>query len=142
MDILRSPRALLGVLLVAALAVAAAGCGSAPRTSPVSDSSHSRLLRVSLTDEGCSPKKLTARSGSLTFVVTNGGTKRVSELEVLKPNGVVLGEKEHVVGKLGGSFTLRLGPGHYVLACPLPGGGGNGKLVVTGKPLSLGAGGG
>jgi iron uptake system component EfeO len=60
----------------------------------------------------------------------------VSELEVLKPNGVILGEKENLVGNEGGSFTLRLGPGRYILACPLPLGGGNGTLVVTGKPLA------
>lgn len=89
------------------------------------------MLKVTLTDKGCSPRKLTAKSGSLTFVVANGGTKRVSELEVLKTNGVVLGEKEDIVGDVTGTFTLRLGPGRYILACPLPEGGGNGTLVVT-----------
>jgi iron uptake system component EfeO len=45
-----------------------------------------------------------------------------------------------VVGKNdSGTFALKLGPGHYVLACPLPLGGGNGMLVVTGKPVSVSA---
>lgn len=118
--------------LAAVLAVATAGCGSGSASDDPKPS-HRQLLRVTLTDKGCSPKKLVAKSGSITFVVTNGGTKRVDELEVLKPNGVVLGEKEDIVSGVGRSFTLRLGPGHYILACPIPGGGGNGALVVTGR---------
>ena len=72
----------------------------------------------------------------MTFVVVNGGTRLVDEFEVRKRNGVILGEKEDVVGEVRGSFTLTLGPGRYVLACPLPMGGGHGTLVVTGKPAS------
>jgi len=117
-------------LLATLLAVVTAGCGS---DSSTSNPSHRQVLRVTLTDRGCSPKKLAAKSGSITFVVSNGGTKRVDELEVLKPNGVVLGEKEDVLGKVVRSFTVRLGPSHYILACPIPGGGGNGTLVVTGR---------
>ncbi len=53
---------------------------------------------------------------------------------------MILGERENVVGKNdSGTFALKLGPGHYVLACPLPLGGGNGTLVVTGKPISVSA---
>ena len=74
----------------------------------------------------------------MTFVVVNGGTNKVSELEVRKTNGVILGERENVVGKdNSGTFALRLGPGHYVLACPLPLGGGNGTLVVSGKSIAV-----
>jgi iron uptake system component EfeO len=127
-------RALIAGLSTAALATTATGCGSG------SHSSHTpprQVLKVTLTDKGCSQTKLAAKSGPMTFVVVNGGTKRASELEVRKTNGVILGEKENVVGNVSGSFTLRLGPGHYVLACPLPEGGGNGTLAVTGKPVSL-----
>lgn len=94
------------------------------------------MLKVTLTDKGCSPKKLVAKSGPTAFVVVNGGTKKVNELEVMKANGVVLGEREHVVGNSGRSFNLRLRPGRYILVCPLPLGGGNGTLLVTGTPLS------
>jgi iron uptake system component EfeO len=116
------------------VAAAVTGCNSS------ADSSHSsgrQVLKVTLTDKGCAPTKLSARSGPITFVVVNGGTKRVSELEVRKTNGVILGERENVVGNVSGTFSLRLGPGRYVLACPLPLGGGNGTLAVTGKPISL-----
>jgi iron uptake system component EfeO len=71
----------------------------------------------------------------MTFVAVNGGTKLVDELEVRKPNGVILGEHEEIVGDATGSFTLSLGPGRYVLACPLPMGGGHGTLGVTGAPI-------
>ena len=122
-------------VVAAALAGVATACGSG--SDPAPSSPGRQLLKVTLTDQGCSPKKLTARSGPMTFVVSNGGTKRSTELEVLKANGVVLGEKENVVGNLTGAFTLRLGPGHYILACPLPEGGGNGTLVVTGKAIAV-----
>ena len=92
-----------------------------------------QLLKVTLTNQGCSPKKMAAKSGSMTFVVSNGGTNKVTELELRKTNGVVLGESEHIVGDKSGAFSLRLGPGHYVLDCPLPLGGGHGTLVVTGR---------
>jgi iron uptake system component EfeO len=83
---------------------------------------------------------LSAKSGPITFVVVNGGTTKLSELEVRKANGVILGERENVVGKNdSGTFALKLGPGHYILTCPLPLGGGNGTLVVTGKPVSVSA---
>jgi high-affinity iron transporter len=118
--------------VIAALAAAATGCGSGSRSARAS---HFQLLKVTLTNKGCSPTKLAAESGPMTFVVVNGGTKKVTELEVRRPDGVVLGEKEGVIGDLGGSFSLRLGPGHYVLACPLPFGGGNGTLVVGGQPI-------
>jgi iron uptake system component EfeO len=125
--VIRRRHTSLAAILVAA---AAAGCGSG------SDPGSPRgpaLLKVTLTDKGCSPKKLAAKAGAITFVVANGGTKRASEVELRKPNGVILGEKEHIVGDVTGTFTLELDPGRYVLACPLPEGGGNATLVVTGK---------
>ena len=111
----------------------ATGCGSGGSGSDAPRSPKRQVFTVTLTDRGCSPTKLTARSGPMTFVAVNGGTKLVDELEVRKPNGVILGEQEDIVGKATGSFTLRLAPGRYVLACPRPGGGGHGTLVVTGK---------
>ena len=131
-DASRWGRALIAGILVSALALAAAGCGS---SSKVSHTSNRQLLKVTLTNRGCSPRRLKAKSGRMTFVVVNGGTKLVSELEVRKTNGVVLGEKENVVGRLGRTFSLKLAPGRYVLACPLPYGGGNGTLAVAGRSI-------
>jgi iron uptake system component EfeO len=122
--------------LAAALVPAANGCGSGSPSAATDTTPERQLLKVTLTNQGCSPKKLAAKSGPMTFVVSNGGTSKVTELEVRKNNGVILGEREHIVGDKSGTFSLRLGPGHYVLDCPLPLGGGHGALVVTGKPLS------
>jgi len=136
-DALRWRRVLTAGLSAAAVAAVVSACGSANATSTSGSRPGPEVLKVTLTDGGCSPKKLTTKAGALTFAVVNDGTKKVSELEVRKTDGVILGEKEGLVSDKHGSFTLRLGPGHYVLGCPLPLGGGNGTLVVTGKPISV-----
>lgn len=115
------------------IAATVAGCGSGSHASRVPQP---KVLRVALTNKGCSPKRLAAKSGPMRFLVKNSGTKRVSELEVLKMNGVLLGERENIFSHESGSFSLRLRPGHYILACPLlPYGGGDGTLVVTGARI-------
>jgi iron uptake system component EfeO len=128
------------VLLGAAFVLLAAGCGSGSSSSQ--SAPKRQQVKVTLTAKGCSPKKVATTSGPVTFVVSNPGTNKVTELEVRKPNGVILGERENLVARTRGAFTLRLGPGHYVLGCPLPDGipGGNGTLVVTGKPITVVAG--
>jgi iron uptake system component EfeO len=137
-DALRWRRALTTGLSAGAVGAVLTACGSGSPAARTDPPQHEQL-KVTLTDTGCSPKRLTTKAGPLTFAVVNGGTMKVSELEVRKTNGVILGEKEGLVGNRRGSFTLELGPGHYVLACPLPLGGGNGTLVVTGKPISVAA---
>src|SRR5262249_48124896 len=98
-----------------------------------SSSKAGQTLKVTLTDAGCSPAKLTARSGPVTFNVQNGGTGKVSELELKSPSGLILGERENIVSGITGSFSLVLQPGRYVLSCPNGDSGDNGVLVVTGK---------
>ena len=95
------------------LAVVAAGCGGSEAAT-----GGPQVLEVTLVDAGCSPENLEAKSGAVTFEVKNGGTSKVNELEVKLPNGILLGEKHNVVGDLGGSFTLTLQPGRYILSCP------------------------
>ena len=53
-------------------------------------------VELKLTDAGCSPATLKLDAGRTTFKVTNAGTGRVSELEVLKGSRI-LGEKENLV---------------------------------------------
>jgi iron uptake system component EfeO len=110
------------------LALAACGGGSNG-----SGSKDAQSLKVTLTDAGCSPTKLTAKSGPITFNVENGGTAKVSELELKSPSGLILGERENIVGGISGSFSLVLQPGRYVLSCPNGDQEDNGVLVVTGK---------
>jgi FTR1 family protein len=119
------------VLTLLVLALLAAGCGA---SSPPGG----QTLKVTLTDGGCSPSSLKAKSGTITFEVSNGGTSKVSELEVKRQDGVVLGEKENVVDGIKGGFTLVLQPGTYVLSCPNGGGNKDGELVVGGKRVAAG----
>jgi iron uptake system component EfeO len=112
-----------GVLVLPCVVLLAA-CGGAgkpdstppaPGTKPTS--SGPRTVEVKLTDAGCSPASLKLDAGRTTFKVTNAGTGRVSELEVLS-GARILGEKENLVAGLSGTFTLDLQPGRYTLSCP------------------------
>jgi iron uptake system component EfeO len=125
----RSGTTLPAVAVVAATAVLA-GCGG---NSAKTASGSAQKLDVSLTDAGCSPAKLDAKSGSITFNVKNGGTGKVSELELKSNKGIILGERENIVAGISDSFTLNLQPGNYVLNCPNGDSEDNGKLVVSGK---------
>jgi len=76
-----------------------------------------RTVEIKLTDAGCSPATIKLDAGRTTFKITNAGTGRVSEAEVLSGQRI-LGEKENLVAGLSGSFTLDLQPGQYTLSCP------------------------
>ena len=52
------------------------------------------------------------------FDITNGGTSKVSEMELKNASGIILGESENVVEGVPGSFSLNLKPGKYVVNCP------------------------
>ena len=74
----------------AALAAAAslAACGAA-------STKGGKLLAVTLTDAGCTPQHISVASGPVTFEVSNGGTSKVSEMELKNRSGVILGESEN-----------------------------------------------
>jgi FTR1 family protein len=120
-------KAQLMLAICAAIAAAAllAACGS---TSPKG----SKLLAVTLTDSGCTPQHISVTSGPVTFDVTNGGTSKVTEMELKDGSGVILGESENVVEGLKGKFSLNLGPGKYVVNCPAGDAEDQGTLVATG----------
>jgi FTR1 family protein len=129
--VLRPPRSRVAVAALAAVAVlVVAGCGGGGGAKTTSGTA--QTLSVTLTDQGCSPSRLHARSGPVTVNVSNGGTAKVSELE-LKKDGIILGERENIVSGIDGSFTLDLQPGRYVLNCPNGDSEDNGVLVVAGK---------
>ena len=112
--------------LAAVVALVVSGCGGG------SKDASGQTLQVTLSDSGCSPTKLTAASGPVTFEVRNGGTSKVSELELKSDSGIILGERENIVSGISGSFTLNLKTGRYVLSCPNGDEEDNGTLVVTG----------
>ena len=129
MRVSKKAKAKAQVMLAICAAIAAAAllaaCGSA---SPKG----SKVLAVTLTDSGCTPQHISVTSGPVTFDVTNGGTSKVSEMELKDGSGVILGESENVVEGLKGKFSLNLGPGKYVVNCPSGDAEDEGTLVATG----------
>jgi iron uptake system component EfeO len=121
------------VLVAVAASALAAGCGSGKKNGAASDGGTKQTLEVSLAESGCSPANLRAQTGTVTFNVSNSGTTKVSEFEVKNADGIILGERENIVGGISGSFTLDLAPGRYTISCPNGDTEDNGVLVVTGK---------
>jgi iron uptake system component EfeO len=112
-------------------AVLLAGCGSSA-TGPKGASK----VAMTLVDSGCTPSKVNVAAGPVTFEVTNGGTSKVSEMELKNNSGIILGEAENVVEGVPGHFSLNLHPGAYVVNCPNGSQEDQGKLVATGKAVS------
>jgi iron uptake system component EfeO len=121
------------VLPLCAAVLAACGGGSDP-AAPDSAPGGPKTVEVKLTDAGCDPAAIKLDAGRTTFKVTNAGTGRVSELEVLSGQRI-LGEKENLVAGLSGSFTLELQPGQYTMSCPGGTTAATGVLTVGGKAI-------
>jgi iron uptake system component EfeO len=115
-------------------AVALAACGG-------TTAKDGKQVAVTLTDSGCTPQRMSVPSGSVTFNVSNGGTSKVSEMELKDRSGVILGESENIVEGLKGRFSLNLEPGQYVVNCPTGSAEDQGTLVASGSaaPLPKGA---
>lgn len=111
------------VVVITAAALLLTACGSSDDKS--GGSAGSEQVAVKLTDAGCEPATLKLNAGPTEFKVTNGGTGRVSEFEVLSGSRI-LGEKENLVAGLSGTFTVNLKPGTYSISCP------GGKTAATG----------
>jgi FTR1 family protein len=119
--------------LVLAAALLLVACGSSDDDGGGS-AAGTKQVAVKLTDAGCEPATMKLTAGRTEFKVTNGGTGRVSEFEVLSGSRI-LGEKENLVAGLSGSFTLNLKPGQYSLACPGGKTAATGVLTVGGAPV-------
>jgi len=124
-------RPLTAAAAVALLAAGVAACGSGEDSS-----AGAKTLAFQLTDAGCEPHAATAPAGPIEFEVENGGTTKVTEMEVMRGESI-LGEKENLSEGLSGSFTLTLDRGEYTIYCP----GGDeerGTLTVTGTSQPAG----
>jgi iron uptake system component EfeO len=108
-------------LLVLVAGVLLLACGSSD-DAPAG----TKQVAVKLTDAGCDPATLKVDAGPTTFVVTNAGTSRVTEFEILD-GGKIIGERENIAPGLSNDFTLTLQPGSYTTACP------GGKTAATGQ---------
>ncbi len=119
-------RAALAIATFGLLALFASACGSS-EDAPAG----ARKLSFELTDAGCVPHDAKVAAGPVAFDVENGGSSKVTELEVLDGE-TILGEVENLSEGLSGSFSLTLEKGEYTLRCN---GGSNedGTLTVTGS---------
>jgi iron uptake system EfeUOB component EfeO/EfeM len=131
----RSARAVAAGVVLAAMVLAAAGCGGDDSSSTPSGTGGKagvRTVAVTLTADGCEPKALQVPAGPATFHVTNGGSAAATEFEVLE-NGKILAEVENVAPGIERSFSMTLKPGSYATKCT-----GddkqNGTLEVTAAP--------
>jgi iron uptake system component EfeO len=111
-------------------AIGVTGCGS---SSGSGDANGAKKVALTLVDAGCTPQQINVAAGPVTFNVTNGGTSKVSEMELKNQSGIILGESENVVEGVPGHFSLNLKPGHYVVNCPNGDKEDQGKLVATGQ---------
>ena len=96
-----------------------AGCTDNTPTgsSGASASANPRALTVQATDSECKLSATSAPSGTLTFAVTNGGTK-VTEFYLYGEDGKrIIGEVENVGPGITRELVLKVEPGNYITAC-------------------------
>ena len=96
-----------------------AGCTDNTPTgdSGATASANPRALTVQATDSECKLSSTSAPSGTLTFAVTNGGTK-VTEFYLYGEDGKrIIGEVENVGPGITRELVLKVEPGSYITAC-------------------------
>jgi iron uptake system component EfeO len=97
-------------------------------------------LTVTATDDACTVSAADAPSGTLTFAVTNKGSK-VNEFYLFAEDGVrVVGEVENIGPGITRNLVVRIKPGTYVAACK-PGMSGDGirsdfTVTDSGEPVA------
>jgi uncharacterized cupredoxin-like copper-binding protein len=132
---MKGSRPFRGAVIVAVVAFGSVGCsgGSTPRSTP--SGSTGTHVQVSLSEFKIKPTATTARSGPVTFSVTNDG-KAKHEFVVLRTDKAagslpVKGGRASEAGNIGETgdlapgesktVSLDLKPGHYDFICNLPG---------------------
>jgi iron uptake system component EfeO len=118
-------RALPTALAAGLLTAFAAACGS--NEDPPAGA---KTMSFELTDAGCSPRDATTVAGPIQFQIENGGTAKVTEMEIMEGDRV-LGERENITEGLSSDFTLTLEKGSYTIYCP-GGSDERGTLTVSG----------
>lgn len=133
MNIAPSRRRAGGTLLaITAGALLLTGC--VPNAAPSADA-----IAVKATDTDCAVESAKAQSGTVTFSVTNDGSK-VNEFYVLGSNELtIVGEVENIAPGASRDLTVQVGPGDYFTSCK-PGmigeGVGQAAFTVAGEELS------
>jgi FTR1 family protein len=108
--------------------------GDRETSSALASAGAGKTVNVSISDSGCEPATLKLGSGPTTFVVTNKGSSKVTEYEVMKGDRA-LAEVENVTSGLTRRFSLTLQPGRYTLRCT-GAQNENASLTVTGTRAS------
>jgi iron uptake system component EfeO len=110
--VLASSCAVLGLPLLA-------GCtdNTATPDTGAAASADPRALTVQATDSECKLSSTSAPSGTLTFAVTNGGTK-VTEFYLYGEDGKrIIGEVENIGPGITRELVTKVEPGSYITAC-------------------------
>ena len=122
------------VALVVVATALTAGCssGSDSASTKGSDQASDKgtVVKVVLTNAGCTVVPDTVASGRVTFSVTNTGDGAVTELE-LKRGGRIVAERENVAPGFKASFSVTPAAGSYSLYCPGGGGPADHPFTVT-----------
>jgi high-affinity iron transporter len=124
----RARRGVVTAALAALAALVVGGCGGGDGGG--AKAAGAKTVKVTLTDDGCSPQDLSLPAGPTTFEVTGGGSGRTTEFEVFDGSRI-LGEVENVTPGLKRSFSLTLKSGDFVLSCSGGSQEPTGKLTVT-----------
>jgi iron uptake system component EfeO len=95
-----------------------AGCtDNAPAGTGTTAGRNPRALTVQATDSECKLSTTSAPSGTITFAVTNGGSK-VTEFYLYGEDGKrVVGEVENIGPGITRELVLKVEPGNYITAC-------------------------
>jgi iron uptake system component EfeO len=143
--VLRTPR----IFATGALAVATVGamvgltaCGGDDKAADGNAAAGDGKISVTATDTECAVARADSAAGTVTFTVTNKGSK-VTEFYVYAPGDRVMGEVENIVPGLSRELIVELPAGTYETACKpgMIGKGIRGGFRVTGeaKPLTADA---
>lgn len=104
-------QATIAAVLALALAAFATGCGGGGAKAGA------KTLAFTISDAGCEPAKASVPAGPVSFDVTNDGSTKVTEFEILDGT-TILGERENIAADLDASFSLTLAAGEYTIYCP------------------------
>jgi len=102
---------------LAALALTIPALSACTENATGSESGDQRSISVTSTDDGCKVSATNAPAGTLTFDVTNSGSK-VTEFYLLGEDGLrIVGEVENIGPGLTGKLVVSAPEGGYLTAC-------------------------
>jgi len=101
-----------GLLVFAGMVASLGACGG----EDAGQSATSGKIAVTATDTECTLERTQAKAGTVTFAVSNKGTK-VTEFYVYAPGDRVMAEVEDIAPGVSRDLTVQLPEGTYETAC-------------------------